>query len=143
MAGNLHRQLAAVRQPSLEVTVTQLAPGQEAKAPNGLRNEGDATAGPKYLRFTTFSFIAQYVEVCVDPRTRRVRVLRVVNITDCGRVVSAHAPASQVHRGVVWCGVVWCGPSAQRCASARKSSRVMPAGSTSSLLTTSCRKRLS
>ena len=107
MAGNLHRQLAAVRQPSLEVTVTQLAPGQEANAPSGLRNEGDATAGPKYLRFTTFSFIAQYVEERVDPRTRRVRVLRVVNITDCGRVVSARAPASQVRRVAVWCGVVW------------------------------------
>jgi xanthine dehydrogenase YagR molybdenum-binding subunit len=100
--GNLHRQLAAIRRPSLEVTVTQLAPGQDVKALDGLRNVGYATAGPEYPRFTTFSYIAHFVEVRVEPRTRRVRVPRVVSIADCGRVISPRTAASQVRGGVVW-----------------------------------------
>jgi xanthine dehydrogenase YagR molybdenum-binding subunit len=102
VAGNLHRQLASMRRPSLEVTVTQLAPGQDAKALEGLRNAGYATAGPEYPRFTTFSYIAHFVEVRVEPRTRRVRVPRVVSIADCGRVISPRTAASQVRGGVVW-----------------------------------------
>ena len=38
----------------------------------------------------------------VEPRTRRVRVPRVVSVADCGRVVSPRTAASQVRGGVVW-----------------------------------------
>jgi xanthine dehydrogenase YagR molybdenum-binding subunit len=42
------------------------------------------------------------VEVRVEPRTRRVRVPRVVSVADCGRVMSPRTAASQVRGGVVW-----------------------------------------
>jgi xanthine dehydrogenase YagR molybdenum-binding subunit len=102
LSGNLHRQLAAIRRPSLQVTVNQLAPGQDATAFERLRKEGYATAGPEYPKFTSFSYIAHFVEVRVELRTRRVRVPRVVSIADCGRVVSPRTAVSQVRGGVVW-----------------------------------------
>ena len=102
IAGNLHRQLAAVRRPYVQVGHDHLAPGQQPKAFADLRNSGYALAGPAYPAFTTFSYIAHFVEVHVEPRTRRVRVPRVVSIADCGRVVSPRTSRSQVHGGVVW-----------------------------------------
>lgn len=100
--GNLHRQLATVRRPYIEVEVETLAPGQNANALQGLKAAGYATAGPAYPTFTTFSYIAHFVEVHVEPRTRRIRVPRVVSVADCGRVVSPRTARSQVHGGVVW-----------------------------------------
>jgi xanthine dehydrogenase YagR molybdenum-binding subunit len=50
----------------------------------------------------TFSFIAHFVEVRIEPNTRRIRVPRVVSVADCGRVVSPRTAASQVRGGVVW-----------------------------------------
>jgi xanthine dehydrogenase YagR molybdenum-binding subunit len=50
----------------------------------------------------SFSYIAHFVEVRVEPRTRRVRVSRVVCVADCGRVVSPRTARSQVIGGVVW-----------------------------------------
>ncbi len=63
---------------------------------------GYGVAGPHYPGFTTFSYIAHFVEVRVEPQTRRVRVPRVGSIADCGRVVSPRTSASQVRGGVVW-----------------------------------------
>ncbi len=100
--GNVHRQLAVVKRPFIQVEASQLAPGQDAKAFDGLRNSGYALAGPAYPEFTTFSYIAHFVEVHVEPLTRRIRVPRVVSIADCGRVISPKTSASQVRGGVVW-----------------------------------------
>lgn len=100
--GNLHHQLARVKRPYLEVEVVRLAPGQKESALQGLRAAGYALAGPEYPTFTTFSYIAHFVEVHVEPGTRRVRVPRVVSVADCGRVVSPRTAASQVRGGVVW-----------------------------------------
>jgi xanthine dehydrogenase YagR molybdenum-binding subunit len=102
VAGNLHRQLATVRRPFLQVEVSQLGPGQQPAALNALRSGGFAVEGPDYPSFTTMSYIAHFVEVRVEPRTRRVRVSRVVSIADCGRVISPRTAASQVRGGVVW-----------------------------------------
>ena len=99
--GDIHRQLAAVRRPFLQVEASNVAPGQDASALDRLRAGGMAAAGPDYPSFTTFSFIAHFVEVRVEPRTRRVRVPRVVSIADCGRVVSPRTAASQVRGGVI------------------------------------------
>ena len=100
--GNLHRQLAAVRRPYLEVEVQHLGPGQKPAALDALRAGGYAIAGPDYPGFTTMSHIAHFVEVRVEPSTRRVRLARTVSIADCGRVVSPRTAASQVIGGVVW-----------------------------------------
>jgi xanthine dehydrogenase YagR molybdenum-binding subunit len=102
VAGNLHRQLATVRRPVLQVEVSQLGPGQEAAALNTLRSGGFAVEGPDYPSFTTMSYIAHFVEVRIEPRTRRIRVPRVVSFADCGRVISPRTAASQVRGGVVW-----------------------------------------
>ncbi|MCI0755586.1 xanthine dehydrogenase family protein molybdopterin-binding subunit [Teichococcus vastitatis] len=102
VAGTLHQQIAAVRRPFVEVEVSQLGPGQDASALERMRAGGYAVTGPAYPSFTTMSYIAHFVEVRVEPRTRRVRVPRVVSIADCGRVISPRTAASQVRGGVVW-----------------------------------------
>jgi len=100
--GNAHRKLAAVRRPFLEVEISQLAPGQEPSALDDLRQVGFAPAGPAYPGFTTMSYFAHFAEVTVEPRTRRIRVPRVVTIADCGRVVSPRTARSQIYGCVVW-----------------------------------------
>ena len=100
--GNLHRQLAAVRRPFVQVEVTTMGPGQGENEIARLRQGGMAVSGPAYPDFTSFSYIAHFVEVHVEPRTRRIRVPRVVSVADCGRVISPRTAASQVRGGVVW-----------------------------------------
>lgn len=102
VAGDLHRRLAAVRRPYVEVEVSNLAPGQDSGAFRQMRATGFAMAGPAYPRFTSFSYIAHFAEVRVNPRTGRVWVPRVVSVADCGRVVSPRTAESQVRGGVVW-----------------------------------------
>jgi xanthine dehydrogenase YagR molybdenum-binding subunit len=102
IAGNIHRQLATIRRPSLRVEVSEVGPGQNADALTSLRQGGFAVAGPEYPDFTTMSYIAHFVEVRIEPRTRRIRMPRVVSIADCGRVISPRTAASQIYGGVVW-----------------------------------------
>jgi xanthine dehydrogenase YagR molybdenum-binding subunit len=103
IAGNAHAQLAAIRRPYLDVEVAATAPGQDRdEALAALRRGGYAVGGPEYPGFTTMSYIAHFVEVRVEARTRRIRVPRVVSIADCGRVISPRTARSQVYGGVVW-----------------------------------------
>lgn len=102
IAGNLHRQLAAIRRPYIEIEVSHVAPGQGAKDLDALRMGNYAIAGPEYPGFTTFSYIAHFVEVRIEPRTRRIRVPRVVSVVDCGRVISPRTAESQIRGGVIW-----------------------------------------
>lgn len=103
IAGNAHGQLAAIRRPYLDVEVAATAPGQNRdEALAALRRGGYAVGGPEYPGFTTMSYIAHFVEVRVEPQTRRIRVPRVVSIADCGRVISPRTARSQVYGGVVW-----------------------------------------
>ena len=102
VAGNLHRQLAVVRRPFLQVEVSRLGPGQKPAALDALREGRYAIFGPNFPGFTTRSYIAHFVEVHIEPSTRRIRMPRAVSIADCGRVVSPRTAASQVHGGVVW-----------------------------------------
>ena len=101
LTGTIHQQLAATRRPVLQVEVSTIAPGQDATALDKLRSGAFARAGPDYPTFTTASYIAHFVEVHVEPRTRRVRVPRVVSVCDGGRIVSPRTAASQVRGGVV------------------------------------------
>jgi len=102
IAGNLHQQLASVRRPFLQVEVSEVGPGQNADAIAALRQGGFVVAGPEYPEFTTMSYIAHFVEVRIEPRTRRIRMPRVVSIADCGRVISPRTAGSQIRGGVVW-----------------------------------------
>jgi xanthine dehydrogenase YagR molybdenum-binding subunit len=87
---------------SLEVEVQQKAPGQPDQIFDRLRAGLPAIGGPVYQDHVTFSFIAHFIEVRVEPTTCRIRVPRVVSVADCGRVVSPRTAASQVRGGVVW-----------------------------------------
>jgi xanthine dehydrogenase YagR molybdenum-binding subunit len=101
-AGNLHEQLARLKRPYIEVKVAELAPGQDASAIEAYRTGGRAGAGPDYPGFTSMSYIAQFVEIHINPNTRRIRMPRAVSIADIGRVVSPRTARSQMFGGVVW-----------------------------------------
>jgi xanthine dehydrogenase YagR molybdenum-binding subunit len=88
--------------PSLEVEIRRKSPGQPDEVFGRLEAGLLALAGPVYPDFVTFSYIAHFVEVRVEPGTRRVRVPRVVSVADCGRVMSPRTASSQVRGGVVW-----------------------------------------
>lgn len=102
IAGNLHDQLAVVRRPSLQVEVSHVGQGQDSGALDRLRAGQFAVHGPEYPSYTAMSYIAHFVEVRIEPHTRRIRMPRVVSVCDCGRVVSPRTAASQVRGGVVW-----------------------------------------
>ena len=94
--------LRAAGRPFLEVEARHRAPGQPDGVFGRLGQGLPAATGPAYPEFTTFSHVAHFVEVRVEPRTRRVRVPRVVSVVDCGRVVSPRTARSQALGGVVW-----------------------------------------
>ena len=94
--------LKAAGRPSLEVEVQKKAPGQPDAIFGRLRAGLPSIGGPVYGDYVTFSFIAHFVEVRIEPDTRRIRVPRVVSVADCGRVVSPRTAESQVRGGVVW-----------------------------------------
>jgi xanthine dehydrogenase YagR molybdenum-binding subunit len=94
--------LRDARRPFLEVEVRHLPVGLPDAAFGRLSKGLLAIAGPEYPEFVSFSYIAHFVEVRVEPTTCRVRVPRVVSVVDCGRVVSPRTARSQVHGGVVW-----------------------------------------
>jgi xanthine dehydrogenase YagR molybdenum-binding subunit len=94
--------LKAVGRPSLEVEVQTKAPGQPDVIFGRLRAGLPSIGGPVYGSYVTFSYIAHFVEVRIEPGTRRIRVPRVVSVADCGRVMSPRTAVSQVRGGVVW-----------------------------------------
>jgi xanthine dehydrogenase YagR molybdenum-binding subunit len=102
-AGRTPQQiLRASDRPYLEVVARHTGPGQPATNFDRLEGGQLAFSGPEYPEFVTFSYIAHFVEVRIEPHTRRVRVPRVVSVADCGRVMSPRTAASQVRGGVVW-----------------------------------------
>lgn len=94
--------LKAAGRASLEVEVQRKAPGQPDAIFGRLRAGLPSIGGPVYGSYVTFSYIAHFVEVRIEPGTRRIRVPRVVSVADCGRVMSPRTAASQVRGGVVW-----------------------------------------
>jgi xanthine dehydrogenase YagR molybdenum-binding subunit len=94
--------LRASGRPFAEAQSRRRAPGQPEQVYGRLTGGLPAAAGPVYPDFVSFSFIAHFVEVRIEPTTRRIRVPRVVSVADCGTVVSPRTARSQVEGGVVW-----------------------------------------
>jgi xanthine dehydrogenase YagR molybdenum-binding subunit len=94
--------LKAAGKPALEVEVRTKAPGQPDAIFQRLQAGLPSIGGPVYDGYVSFSFIAHFVEVRIEPGTRRIRVPRVVSVADCGRVMSPRTAVSQVRGGVVW-----------------------------------------
>lgn len=86
----------------IEAGVRRKGPGQPDAIFQRLAGGMVAAAGPVYPGFVAMSYVAHFVELRIEPRTRRVRVPRVVSVVDCGRVASPVTAASQVRGGVVW-----------------------------------------
>jgi xanthine dehydrogenase YagR molybdenum-binding subunit len=80
--------LTAAGRPSLEVEIKRKGPGQPDQIFGRLVTGLPAIAGPHYPDFVTFSYIAHFVEVRVEPSTRRVRVPRVVSVADVQNVTN-------------------------------------------------------
>ncbi|GAA4572120.1 xanthine dehydrogenase family protein molybdopterin-binding subunit [Planotetraspora kaengkrachanensis] len=99
---DLGAAVAATGQTSVEVEATTIAPGQPPEIIEHSRAGLVSFAGPVYPGFVAFSFIAHFVEVRIEPTTRRIRVPRVVSVADCGRVASPVTAASQLRGAVVW-----------------------------------------
>ncbi|MDM0087018.1 MULTISPECIES: xanthine dehydrogenase family protein molybdopterin-binding subunit [unclassified Variovorax] len=94
--------LRASGRPFAEAESRRRAPGQPEQVFGRLTGGLPAAAGPVYPDFVGFSFIAHFVEVRIEPTTRRIRVPRVVSVADCGIVASPRTARSQVEGGVVW-----------------------------------------
>jgi xanthine dehydrogenase YagR molybdenum-binding subunit len=101
-AVDLRASVAASGRSRVDVEATTVGAGQPPDVVDRLRKGLVAIAGPEYPGFVTFSYIAHFVEVRVEPTTCRVRVPRVVSVADCGRVASPVTAASQVRGGVIW-----------------------------------------
>lgn len=87
---------------SYEARIERRAPGQSEQMAAGLQTGRPAIMGPVYPEFVSYSYIAHFVEVRIEPTTRRIRVPRVVSVVDCGTVLSPRTAESQVRGGVVW-----------------------------------------
>jgi xanthine dehydrogenase YagR molybdenum-binding subunit len=96
------RALRAQRRDRIRVDVQSKAPGQPDQIFERLNGGQVAALGPVYPDFVTMSSIAHFVEVHIEPSTRRVRVARVVSVADCGAVASPTTAESQVRGGVIW-----------------------------------------
>jgi xanthine dehydrogenase YagR molybdenum-binding subunit len=94
--------LKDIGRDSFEVEVRRKSLGQPDAIFGQVEAGLIAIDGPIYPGFVSYSYIAHFVEVRVEPGTRRVRVPRVVSVVDCGRVVSPRTARSQVMGGVVW-----------------------------------------
>ena len=94
--------LRASGRPFAEAESRRRALGQPEQVFARLTGGLPAAAGPVYPDFVAFSFIAHFVEVHIEPTTRRIRVPRVVSVVDCGAVASPRTARSQVEGGVVW-----------------------------------------
>ncbi|NUB44981.1 xanthine dehydrogenase family protein molybdopterin-binding subunit [Fertoebacter nigrum] len=102
VAGNVHQVLFRLKRPYIDAEVQVLAPGQPVAVMDRLRQSLPSAVGPQYPEFVGLSFSAHFVEVRVEPSTRRIRVSRVVSVIDCGTVMSPRTAESQVYGGVIW-----------------------------------------
>jgi xanthine dehydrogenase YagR molybdenum-binding subunit len=102
LSGVLRSALERAGLTQVEGRCERFAPGQNADILDHARQGVVSAAGPEYPDFVSFSFIAHFTEVRVDPRIRRARVSRIVSVVDCGRVVSRRTACSQVYGGLVW-----------------------------------------
>ncbi|MEV0381487.1 xanthine dehydrogenase family protein molybdopterin-binding subunit [Nonomuraea sp. NPDC050643] len=92
---------ASGRDP-VEVEVVTQGPGQPPEMIDRMRAGLVALAGPDYPGYVSFSFVAHFAEVRIEPVVHRVRVPRVVSVADCGRVASPVTAEAQVRGSVVW-----------------------------------------
>ncbi|SMD22932.1 xanthine dehydrogenase family protein molybdopterin-binding subunit [Kibdelosporangium aridum] len=102
VTGDVPAAVRATGKSVVTVSASTLAPGQTEESLEQVKGGHLAIGGPVFPEFVAFSWAAHFVEVRVEPTTRRIRVPRVVSVVDCGRVASPTTAASQVRGAVVW-----------------------------------------
>jgi xanthine dehydrogenase YagR molybdenum-binding subunit len=100
--GTISEILGAAGRDFVEANVLRMGPGQTATDFDHALHGLVAIAGPEFPEFVTFSYIAHFIEVTVNPDTYQVRVPRALSVVDCGRVMSRRTARSQVLGGLVW-----------------------------------------
>jgi xanthine dehydrogenase YagR molybdenum-binding subunit len=78
------------------------APGMEPEAFAQAALGKVAFSGPEFPTHVSFSYIAHFVEIQVDPLVPRPRVTRMLSVADFGRVLSRRTAESQMLGGQVW-----------------------------------------
>ena len=97
--------VATLAERGIDEHVTRIEsrpPNQPDEMASRLHIGQPAPWGPIYGEYVSYSYAAHFVEVRIEPSTRRIRVPRVVSVMDCGTVVSPRTAESQVRGGVVW-----------------------------------------
>jgi xanthine dehydrogenase YagR molybdenum-binding subunit len=94
--------LAAARVHHVDGIADGTAPGMSQGAFNQAALGKVAFSGPEFPTHVSFSYIAHFVEVQIDPLVPRARVTRMLSVADCGRVLSRRTAESQLLGGLVW-----------------------------------------
>jgi xanthine dehydrogenase YagR molybdenum-binding subunit len=94
--------LVAARVPHVDGIANSTAPGMSDGAFNQAALGKVAFSGPEFPTHVSFSYIAHFVEVQIDPLLPRARVTRMLSVADCGRVLSRRTAESQLLGGLVW-----------------------------------------
>jgi xanthine dehydrogenase YagR molybdenum-binding subunit len=86
----------------LEVEAEWAPAGVSAEQVESADKGGVAIAGPSYPNFSAAAFGAEFVEVRINPRTRTIRVPRMVGVFAAGRILNPKTAHSQLMGGMVW-----------------------------------------
>jgi xanthine dehydrogenase YagR molybdenum-binding subunit len=94
--------LAAARIHYVDGIANGDAPGMSQDAFKQAALGKVAFFGPEFPTHVSFSYIAHFAEVQIDPLVPRARVTRMLSVADCGRVLSRRTAESQLLGGLVW-----------------------------------------
>src|SRR6202522_1329978 len=94
--------LAAARVYYVDGIANGAAPGMSQDAFRQAALGKVAFFGPEFPTHVSFSYIAHFAEVQVDPLVPRARVTRMLSVADCGSVLSRRTAESQLLGGLVW-----------------------------------------
>jgi xanthine dehydrogenase YagR molybdenum-binding subunit len=94
--------LAAARVHYVDGIANGAAPGMSQDAFKQAALGKVAFFGPEFPTHVSFSYIAHFAEVQIDPLAPRARVTRMLSVADCGRVLSRRTAESQLLGGLVW-----------------------------------------
>jgi xanthine dehydrogenase YagR molybdenum-binding subunit len=94
--------LAAARVHYVDGIANGAAPGMSQDAFRQAALGKVAFFGPEFPTHVSFSHIAHFAEVQIDPLLPRARVTRMLSVADCGRVLSRRTAESQLLGGLVW-----------------------------------------
>jgi xanthine dehydrogenase YagR molybdenum-binding subunit len=94
--------LAAGRVHYVDGIANGAAPGMSQDAFKQAALGKVAFFGPEFPTHVSFSYIAHFAEVQIDPLAPRARVTRMLSVADCGRVLSRRTAESQLLGGLVW-----------------------------------------